>query len=474
MPESMDRRWIILITVVAVAAIFRLPRLTRESFWQDEVLTAKSASASFSEALSIVRQSENAPPLYFLLLNRWAAVFGSSDLALRLPSALAGIAAVVVLSQLCRRLFKDAGQTAGLWAAAMLAVQPYHIGYSMEARPYALAFLLALWSCNALAAILTLSPGHALPLSSAPSPGRSAQISYVIASTAMIWTHSFCAFVLLAQNLVALPLLWRRPSSSFRIRQWLVLQGAVLVLLAPWVHQAMDVYRIGAPWIERVSVIATMLVHSGGMPFLVIWLTLGTVAVIAGRKREPRGLLLAVSVWLVPVVVPIVISALDRPMFVPRYAIVALIGIHVLCGYAAAAASRTKPWLGTVLGGAVVAAGLWTSIPLLIDGATVLRRPDVRSAAGVIDQHARLGDAVWPSTVYYWPAINRYTAGRGLWRVDSLVQLAELPTAPPTLWMIVAEGETEPSVDGYTVVERRPLQGLTLVRSGRTAPPKVE
>src|SRR5262245_21490178 len=132
----MTKRGLILLGIMLLAASFRLPRIGHDSFWQDEVLTGQSATVPFLQVVSVVRQTENAPPLYFLLMNGWAKVFGSSDVALRLPSALAGIGAVAVIAVLAGRLFASTGVSAGLWAAAMLAVQPYHIAYSMEARPY--------------------------------------------------------------------------------------------------------------------------------------------------------------------------------------------------------------------------------------------------------------------------------------------------------------------------------------------------
>ena len=94
----MTKRRLLLLGIVLLAATFRLPRIGHDSFWQDEVLTGQSATAPFLEVVPVVRQMENAPPLYFLLMNCWARVFGSSDVALRVPSALAGIGAVTVIA----------------------------------------------------------------------------------------------------------------------------------------------------------------------------------------------------------------------------------------------------------------------------------------------------------------------------------------------------------------------------------------
>src|SRR5437764_1020969 len=110
------RRCLIFGLIILVAALFRLVRITGESLWADEILTVRSATAPFTHVIEVVRQIENAPPLYFVLMNRWVAVFGYSDFSLRFPSALAGIAAIVVIARLGGRLFNEIAPGAGLWS----------------------------------------------------------------------------------------------------------------------------------------------------------------------------------------------------------------------------------------------------------------------------------------------------------------------------------------------------------------------
>jgi 4-amino-4-deoxy-L-arabinose transferase-like glycosyltransferase len=80
---------------------------------------------------------------YLIVLSE--AVLGPTDLAVRLPTALAGIALVGVLFLLGRELF---GTRAGLIAAALLAVSPWHIQVSrlaFRAGLLPLTTALGLW-----------------------------------------------------------------------------------------------------------------------------------------------------------------------------------------------------------------------------------------------------------------------------------------------------------------------------------------
>ena len=85
--------------------------------------------------LHTVASIETTPPLYFVLIWVWAKAFGTGEVALRSISPLAGVA-VVPIAYLCARELLD--RRAGLIAAALVAVNPFMIWYSQEARAYML------------------------------------------------------------------------------------------------------------------------------------------------------------------------------------------------------------------------------------------------------------------------------------------------------------------------------------------------
>ncbi len=127
-------------SIVAVALVLRAITLGAQSFWFDEVLTAIGAQ-SFAWVLYSA-QIFGHPPLQYLVA--WAAGgAAATEAAVRAPFVAAGVAAVVVMALLGRRL---AGPATGLLAAGLLAVSPYHVELSQLARPYAL--VLCWWPCR--------------------------------------------------------------------------------------------------------------------------------------------------------------------------------------------------------------------------------------------------------------------------------------------------------------------------------------
>ena len=76
----------------------------------------------------------------------WLAASGTTEYALRFPSALLGLLALPLVFVWGRRLF---GLSIALLATLLMALNPYHLWYSQEAKMYALLVvvaMLAMWA----------------------------------------------------------------------------------------------------------------------------------------------------------------------------------------------------------------------------------------------------------------------------------------------------------------------------------------
>ncbi len=95
---------------------------------------------SLFTTLESVPKTENSPPLWYLVEWFDYRLFGSGAFALRLPSALAGIALVPVAWAIGREL---ADRAAAIACAALVTVGPLFVWYSQEARAYGLFMFTA-------------------------------------------------------------------------------------------------------------------------------------------------------------------------------------------------------------------------------------------------------------------------------------------------------------------------------------------
>src|SRR6202022_406074 len=83
--------WWPLAALLLLAAGLRVSTLDLQSFWYDEAFTpVRVLHAGLGATLHSVVHTENSPPLWYLLAWLDVRLFGDGELALRLPSALAG------------------------------------------------------------------------------------------------------------------------------------------------------------------------------------------------------------------------------------------------------------------------------------------------------------------------------------------------------------------------------------------------
>jgi len=124
---------------------------SRSPMWLDEALTVNisrlpiaggalvdghyGASSNILEAL----RHDGHPPLYYVLLHGWMEVFGTSNLAVRSLSGLFGVLCLPLAFIIGRR---RGGALLGWIAVAVVALSPFAVRYSDEARMYSLVMLL--------------------------------------------------------------------------------------------------------------------------------------------------------------------------------------------------------------------------------------------------------------------------------------------------------------------------------------------
>lgn len=176
---SRKRERIYLSLIMVLGAILRLVRLGHQSFWWDEVYSANLAAKSLG---IVVPRFGQTPTLYHILLHFWLYL-GRSDTVIRLLSALFGIAVLWVIYLLGKQLL-NAKQ--GLLCALLMAISPFHIWYSQEARMYSLLILLS--TASMLFFIKLLQEYRTWPA-----------IWWAVTTGLAIYTHYYAAFIPICQ-----------------------------------------------------------------------------------------------------------------------------------------------------------------------------------------------------------------------------------------------------------------------------------
>src|SRR6202012_2440906 len=226
-----SRAFWIVAGLTVLAAVLRFATLGVQSYHHDEVVTAsRILRAGFGHAMHQVWAGESTPPVFYALAWVWTQLVGTGEFGLRSISAGAGGASVPVAYLVGVEL---RGRRAGLWAAALVAVNPMMLWYSQEARAYALVVLF-----GALSALYWLR---------AEREGRGRDfVWWGIWSGLALGTHYFVAFPILAEAVMLL----RRRGLRRSLVGVGILAGSALAVAPLAIHQM----SIGhADWIGNFS-----------------------------------------------------------------------------------------------------------------------------------------------------------------------------------------------------------------------------
>lgn len=377
------------LTVIIVAGmVLRLTALNRQSLWFDEIDVVIRAQHPLSQVLhTFIAVGENGP-LYNILLALWIRVAGISEIAVRFPSAVAGVLAIPLIYLLGRRL---AGARVGLVAAGLLAISPYHVWYSQEAKMYAMVVLLALASSYAFVEALERNR-------------RLWWAAYVMVTTLLFYTHVATVLIFVAQSLYAVV---TRRAWGGRERNWLI---AVGVLTLPYVPIALWALKViggqVVTWQPDVGIWDALRIFSikfainrydmaiqerAAILFAVL-AGLGAMVLVFRRQRGYWWLLL-VSLSTVPVVGLWLVS-LRQSVFSDRYGIVALPAYLILVAVAVTWMTRHRLfWPAGVVAVFLLLSFAWG--PLRdVNRIDTAQKEDWRSAYAWVADNAQPGDVI--------------------------------------------------------------------------------
>jgi mannosyltransferase len=181
----------VLAAITALAAALRFAGLDVQSYWLDESFTVLVVDRDLGGTLDGIAEVESTPPLYYLLAWLWAKAFGTDEAALRSLSALLGTLTVPAAYLAARRLLSA---TAGVVIALLVAVSPFLVWYSQEARAYALAILLGTVSLLLMARAMQERDGRSLAW-------------WALAAGAAVASHYFVVLLVACEAIVLLRVL---------------------------------------------------------------------------------------------------------------------------------------------------------------------------------------------------------------------------------------------------------------------------
>jgi cellulose synthase (UDP-forming) len=386
--------------ITAVGFALRLALLGTQSLRIDEwtsLWISQLSIPSIWHLLSLGSTSEVHPPLMHMILHYWTAVAGTSEWALRFPSAVFGTAAIPLLFLVGRRLV---GVRAAVLAAAIGAVAPLWVWHSDEARMYSMLLFFGLLSTHSL-------------FEAADKGGRKRWVLYSVATGIGFYTQ-YMSLLLLPVHLAYL-LVNRVPRR--KLLAWIGGVGGALAVYLPWIAMLAVNFQPGGfdsitNFFRAPPIAYTAFGIVWGLPaFLAVFLVgyqsgpvLATVGLVVSgwpllaflgstarpkwlRTREAAFLLM----WVLFMVVFLLTVGLWKPgIWLQRYLFMLTPPLFLLVGRGVSRLVR-RQWAGVCL---VLATFLAMTLVNNFDTSNPAR-DDFRSAASFIEQDSRPGEVVF-------------------------------------------------------------------------------
>lgn len=394
-------------SAILVGAFLRLYRLGYQSIWGDEALTLQvyTAGHTFGELMANIWHRAFHPPFYFIIAHYWYEL-GKSEFMLRFPSAVFGITAIPVVYLIARRLL---GPRTGAISAVIVALSPFHIWYSQEARMYTLQMLLVATSMLFFLRAWRSATRWDMP-------------AYGLATVLGLFTQISTAILVAAQGLLVLGASARHPR---RLAAWIATQAVVVLAFLPWglhfmsqrgggsigferekspLHIAYALYTLSVGYslgpsvsaLHQLSARTAILNH---LPVIAVSALVFGVLFALGLARAYRANRFAFWMLTTGVFVPVVLtgiaSLLPGVPLNPRYLIVAIVPYWIVLSLGIqSCVQRPAGWLLPITALALVGVSISNHYFL-----PVYAKQDVRSAVALVNEHARPGDVAIISSI---------------------------------------------------------------------------
>ena len=345
------------------------------SFWGDEAASVLSAQRPLPSLFAMLTNVDAVHGTYYTFLHFWIGIFGSSELAVRLPSALAAGAAVAGTWIIANRV---AGARVAFFAAIVCVVLPRITYMGSEGRAYAISTAFAVW-LTALRLVLLEEE----------NTSRRAWIAYSILLTVGIYFFLYVALVPVAHGIYIA--ITRRD----RLRRWLCATALAAVAASPIIVLGYLERQQVEFLIRRPPTVDGVLVGQWfDNPVLAVacWALIAVACVLAWRRRESRAVVALALPWLaVPTVVLLLMTVTVVPTYTLRYVSMSAPAVAILVGVGIACIPRPA------LRGAALILVIALAVPSIAVQRTDFAKgegSDWRQASEYIASEAHPGDAV--------------------------------------------------------------------------------
>ncbi len=484
-----NKKWLaaLLLIILVVGVALRLSQLDRKSLWPDELFTLSMAGhhplapsngmrwferkqvnqIDDNDSFLTAKAAEQSPPLNDLLEKLAVRVFGMTELAARLPAALASCILLLWYAWFALREADKSTRRILTWTALLLALQPTLQLYAQEGRAYSLGVSLIgmgglLWMLRWRHGTVNWQP---------PGWGELCLL------TLACYSHYNAALMVMLMLTPDAWMAWRH-RSMVAGRRLLVMGLVFMIWLLFNAHAILFTAKGGAAWFQMdqmdqmARLKATLRDWQTALfgPWMLLAIGVGLALKVMRRRPDPAELaakldqpLLRLAYLVLAYLVLASFVASRAGMLHPRFFVFAIPFVAMMMALVLA---RVTPRWGNAALAIVVTAMAW---PVLRDGRHA-PKADFRAMSAMatrrFDANTRFLFPTPPNRYMYRIYLERLLGTDPRPQMISLSSVADAPTVCSAL-------ESTPHVAVIGVMWEQPLTDAVYARCGTRWPKRL-
>ena len=389
--------------MIVLGFALRLLQLDQQSLWFDEIVIISIAKLPLLEGLdSLLQQGIQLTPLDHWVIKLWLTV-GDTDWLVRFPALFFGVLAIPLTYVLGRCMLNH---RVGLFAAALVTINPFYIWYSQEARGYS---LLAVAATGAMISFHSLLNGR----------NGWNTTRYIIFNMLGFGTHYFMLLLPTVQFLFII-LQFKVYYPYFRKWVFIHVVSGTILLSWFWFVVTRGQFTVGTGWIPNPDLLDPLLTLWNFMlgyreeitPLVIVSLAVLALVLLLGiiyaRRFKPLNQLLLI--WLfVPLILVWLFSQGQRSFYVDRYFLVITSALFLLLAIGVTELASQPARLTLTVALFLVTL---TGLSQIYLNRTYFSKDDWRGAANLLAQQAQPGDGLVTCTDGYRLALDYYDLGK--------------------------------------------------------------
>ena len=227
-----DKGKILILSGFLITLVLRMIFIESKNMWFDEIYSWNTAQYDI-EGIVKAAAGDIHPPLFYMVLKWWIAVFSDSVFSMRMMSVVFSMLSLGFIYRISKDILKDDVKV--FFVIMLYALSPINIHYAQEVRMFMMNTFLCLGSVYYFMNLLK-------------SPDKRSRILFVLFTIFAIYTHYFAFLIIITEGLIVTYRQIRAKKDLTITKTFAPLFAIIILAYIPWFPEFLRQVTGGQPW----------------------------------------------------------------------------------------------------------------------------------------------------------------------------------------------------------------------------------